>query len=310
MHIPDGMLSTPTLAVGWAAGAPVVAWAVRRVRRSVTDGRLVLMSVLAALVFALQMLNFPVAGGTSGHFAGGALAAIVLGPWPAVLIIAAVLAVQAFFFADGGVTALGANMVNMAIVAPFLGWWVYSAAVRISDSRAARIAGAFVAGWIACVAAALGAGLMVWASGSAPLIPVMGAMGFWHALIGVGEGLVTAGLVSYVHAVRPELMKADAEIMRPRGLVISLGATALVAAAVSFVASNSPDGLEHVAESLGFVTTSEPVWRLSPMADYAVPGLANETLAGVLAGIVGVMVTGILLYALLQTARRRRAGSA
>jgi cobalt/nickel transport system permease protein len=310
MHIPDGMLSTPTLAVGWAAGAPVVAWAVRRVRRSVTDGRLVLMSVLAALVFALQMLNFPVAGGTSGHFAGGALAAIVLGPWPAVLIIAAVLAVQAFFFADGGVTALGANMVNMAIVAPFLGWWVYSAAVRISDSRAARIAGAFVAGWIACVAAALGAGLMVWASGSAPLIPVMGAMGFWHALIGVGEGLVTAGLVSYVHAVRPELMKADAEIMRPRGLVISLGATALVAAAVSFVASNSPDGLEHVAESLGFVTTSEPVWRLSPMADYAVPGLANETLAGVLAGIVGVMVTGILLYALLQTARTRRAGSA
>jgi cobalt/nickel transport system permease protein len=305
MHIPDGMLSTPTLAVGWAAGAPVVAWAVRRVRRSVTDGRLVLMSVLAALVFALQMLNFPVAGGTSGHFAGGALAAIVLGPWPAVLIIAAVLAVQAFFFADGGVTALGANMVNMAIVAPFLGWWVYSAAVRISDSRAGRVAGSFVAGWLACVAAALGAGLMVWASGAAPFLPVMGAMGFWHALIGVGEGLVTAGLVAYVYAVRPELMKADAEVIRPRGLAISLGVVAVIAAGLSFLASSLPDGLESVAERLGFLSEPGPAWKLSPMPGYVVPGLGNETLAGILAGVVGAVVAGVLLYALLQAGRRR-----
>jgi cobalt/nickel transport system permease protein len=305
VHIPDGMLDAKTLAASWAGAAPAVAWAVRRARARVSDGRLVLMSVLAALVFALQMLNFPVAGGTSGHFAGGALAAIVLGPWPAVLIITAVLAVQAFFFADGGVTALGANILNMAVVAPLLGWWIYSAALRISDSRAGRVAGSFVAGWAACVAAALGAGLMVWASGSAPFIPVMGAMGFWHALIGIGEGLVTAGLVSYVQAVRPELMKADAETMRTRGLAISLGVVAVIAAALSFAASSSPDGLEHVAETLGFGTASEPVWRLSPMAGYAVPGLANETLAGVLAGIVGVAVTGVLLYAALQAARRR-----
>lgn len=306
MHIPDGMLDTKTVLAGWAAAAPTVAVAVGRVRRRMSDGRLVLMSVIAALIFALQMLNFPLAGGTSGHFAGGALAAVLLGPWPAVLVISAVLAVQAFFFADGGVTSLGANIVNMAIVAPLVGWWVYSLAVRVSDTRAGRVAGSFVAAWSACVAAALGAGLMVWASGAAPFAPVMGAMGFWHALIGIGEGLVTAGLVAYVYAVRPELMKADAEVMRPRGLAVSLGVVALIAAGLSLLASTAPDGLESVAGKLSFLAEAGPVWKLSPMAGYLVPGIDNEALAGALAGVVGVIVTGALLYAALRSARRDR----
>jgi cobalt/nickel transport system permease protein len=304
MHIPDGMLDTKTLVGGWVAAAPAVSVAVGRARRRMTDGRLVLMSVLAALIFALQMLNFPVAGGTSGHFAGGALAAILLGPWPAVLIMSSVLAIQAFFFADGGVTALGANIVNMAIVAPFIGWWVYSLAVRVSDTRAGRVAGSFAAGWLACVAAALGAGLMVWISGAAPLVAVVGAMGFWHALIGIGEGLVTAGLVSYVHSVRPELMKADTEIIRPRGLAVSLGVVAIVAAALSFLASSSPDGLEAVAKQLSF-GGSQSARTLAPMPGYLLPGVSNEALAGVLAGVVGVIIAGVGLFALLKSMRAK-----
>jgi cobalt/nickel transport system permease protein len=306
MHIPDGMLDTKTLVVGWAAAGSAVGWAVRQVRRRVSDSRLVLMSVLAAVIFALQMLNFPVAGGTSGHFAGGALAAILLGPYPAMLVISAVLMVQAFFFADGGVTALGANIVNMAIIAPLIGWWFYSLALRVSDSRAGRIAGSFAAAWLACVAAALGAGVMVWASGAAPFLPVMGAMGFWHALIGVGEGLVTAGLVAYVYAVRPELMKAGSEVMRPRGLALSLGVVALAAAGLSFLASSSPDGLESVAARFSFLNENAPVWQSSPMTGYVMPGVTNETLAGVLAGVAGVIVTGALLYALLRSTRSSR----
>jgi len=308
MHIPDGMLDTKTLVTGWAAAVPAVAVAVGRVRRRMTDGRLVLMSVLAALVFALQMINFPVAGGTSGHFAGGALVAVLLGPWPAVLIISAVLAVQAFFFADGGVTALGANIVNMAIVAPLVAWWIYSVALRVSDSRAGRVAGAFVAAWSAAVIASLGAGVMVWASGAAPLLPVLAAMGFWHAIIGVGEGLVTAGLVAYVYAVRPELMRADTEVMRPRGLAASLGAVAFATAGLSFFASTRPDGLEFVAGELSFLGTSGPAWKLSPLAGYVVPGMTNEGLAGVLAGVAGVIVVGVGLYAVLKSARARRSG--
>ena len=310
MHIPDGMLDTKAVAATWVVAIPVVGLATRKVREAASDGRLVLMAVLSGLIFALQMLNFPVAGGTSGHFAGGALAAILLGPWAAMLVLTSVLIVQALIFGDGGVTALGANMVNMAVVAPVVGWWIYSLAVRLSDTRAGRIVGAFTAAWTACVAAAVGAALMVWASGSALLVPVVGAMASWHAVIGVGEGLVTAGLVAYVFAVRPDLMRADAEVLRPRTLAISLGALAAAAAGGSFLASGSPDGLEHVASSLGFLTETPPVWSGGPLAGYLVPGMTNETLAGILAGLAGVLVAGAFVYAggraLLA---RRRAGS-
>lgn len=306
MHIPDALLDTKTVATGWAVGLPAVGWAVREVRRRMTDGRIVLMAVLAALVFALQMLNFYVTGGTTGHFAGGALAAILLGPWPAVIVITSVLVVQAFVFADGGVTALGANIVNMAVIAPFVGWWVYSAAVRIRGTRGGRVAGAFFAGWTACVAASLSAAVMLWASGRASLVAVAGAMGLWHAIIGVGEGLVTAGLVSYVFAVRPDLMKPDAEVMRTRGLAISLGVLALVAAGFSFLAAAAPDGLEYVARTLGFAQRSAPAFTASPLPDYMVPGVTNADLAGALAGIVGVAVTGALLFGVLRAMRGRR----
>lgn len=306
MHIPDGMLDTKTVASTWAAAVPALAWAVRDVRRRMTDGRLVLMSVMAALVFALQMLNFPVAGGTSGHFAGGALAAILLGPWPAVLVVTAVLFVQAFFFADGGVTALAANVLDMAIVAPFAGWWVYSLAVRVSDTRGGRTAGAFIAAWTACVAASLSAATLVWTSGAAPLLPVLGAMGFWHAIIGVGEGFVTAGLVAYVLAVRPDLVRGDARTMGARGLAVSLGATALAAAALSFLAYRRPDGLERVAAELSFLQRAEPLWTKSPLVGYTIPGITGDALAGILAGLVGLTVTGLLTYTALQASRRRR----
>jgi cobalt/nickel transport system permease protein len=306
VHIPDGMLDTKTVAATWVAAVPVIGWATRRVRAAMSDGRLVLMAVLSGLVFALQMLNFPVAGGTSGHFAGGALAAILLGPWAAILVMTSVLVVQALIFGDGGVTALGANIVNMAIVAPLVGWWIYSLAVRVSDTRAGRTAGAFVAGWAGCVAAAAGAALMIWASGSALLVPVLGAMSFWHALIGIGEGLVTAGLVAYVFAVRPDLMKADAEVLRPRTLATSLGLLALAAASASWLSSGSPDGLQRAASELGLASASGPVWTTRPLAGYLIPGMTNEALAGVLAGAAGVLVTGVLVYVAARSLLARR----
>ncbi|TLM76813.1 MAG: hypothetical protein FDZ70_06110, partial [Actinobacteria bacterium] len=247
MHIPDGMLDTKTWVTAAAGSAGLVGYAVRTVRRTMPRQRIVLMSLVAALVFALQMLNFPVAGGTSGHFAGGAAAAILLGPWPAVLVMTTVLLVQAFVFADGGISALGANVLTLGIVAPLAGWAVYRLAAGAAPGRARGFAASFGAAWCGSVAAALAAALLLWTSGRLPLLLGLGAMGFWHALTGIGEGLITAGLVAYVAAVRPDLIGAQQD--RPagevRGVAVGLGAAALVAAGLSFLASSAPDALEH-----------------------------------------------------------------
>lgn len=308
MHIPDGMLTTTTWVTAWAGSAAAVGLGVRRVRQTMSDSRLVLMAVLAALVFALQMLNFPVAGGTSGHFSGGAAAAIILGPWPAVLVMTAVLIVQALFFADGGVTALGANIITMGIIGPFAGWWLYTLVTRGAASHGRKTTAAFVAAWTGCFAAAVAAAAMLWISGRIPLAAGLGAMGFWHALIGVGEGLITAGLVSYLLGVRPDLLAGERQVQAAgtRGVAIALGAVALAAAGLSFLASARPDGLEFVyfEEGLG-AAFSEPALVQSPMPDYLLPGIANETLAGVLAGVVGLVLTGVLLYVGVKATRGR-----
>jgi cobalt/nickel transport system permease protein len=305
------MLEARTWIPAWLGSAGVLAYGIRRVRQMLSDGTIVMMAVMAALIFALQMLNFPVAGGTSGHFAGGAAAAIVLGLWPAVLVMAAVVTIQAVFFADGGITALGANMLTMAVVGPLVGWSVYRTVTRISTARATRVAGSFAAAWASCVVASLVAAVLLWLSGRAPLGPVLGAMGAWHALIGIGEGAITAGLVGYLLAVRPDLVAAtgpsptSAVDRRPRAIAWILGGLAFLAAGISFVASGSPDGLEFAYEHVG-AAFEELSLLSSPMPDYLVPGVSNETLAGVLAGIVGVIVTGVLAYALLTALRTRR----
>lgn len=307
MHIPDGMLEARTWVPAWIGSAGVLGYAARRVRTLVSEGAVVLMAVMAALIFALQMLNFPVAGGTSGHFAGGAAAAIVLGLWPAMLVMAAVVTIQALLFADGGITALGANMLTMAIVAPLIGRGIYVAGLKLSRSKGMRLGASFVAAWSSCVGAALTAGLMLWLSGRAPLGPVLGAMGFWHALIGIGEGAITAGLVGYLLAVRPDLLTDPIERAGHRPVrkgVIGLGVLAVAAASASFLASSHPDGLEHVYEQVG--TGFERFTLLEgPMPDYLIPGISNTTIAGVLAGIVGVVVTGALAYALFSRVRVR-----
>ena len=309
MHIPDGMLEARTWIPAWLGSAGVLAYGIRRIRQTLSDGTIVMMAVMAALIFALQMLNFPVAGGTSGHFAGGAAAAIVLGLWPAMLVVAAVLVVQALFFADGGITALGANMLTLAVIAPVVGWTVYRAVTRISESRPARLGAAFAAAWTSCVTAALTVAIMLWLSGRAPLAPALGAMGLWHALIGIGEGVITAGLVGYLLAVRPDLLERETRTPESAGVrtvALGLGVLALVAAGVSFVASSSPDGLEYAYEHVG--TAFEEFTLIgSPMPDYVMPGISNEMLAGILAGIAGVIVTAALAYALLSALRTRRA---
>jgi len=306
VHIPDGMLEARTWIPAWLGSAGVLAWALRRLKQTLSEGGIVLMAVMAALIFALQMLNFPVAGGTSGHFAGGAAAAIVLGLWPAMAVMAAVVTIQAVFFADGGITALGANLLTMAIVGPLVGAVLHRAVSRLSEARPVRLAAAFSAAWTACVASALVAGVLLWLSGRAPLGTALLAMGGWHALIGIGEGAITAGLVGYLLAVRPDLLASQTSADRTavRGAAIGLGALALAAVGLSFFASSDPDGLEYAYERIG--TAFEPFSVLtSPLSDYVVPGVSNDALAGILAGLVGALVAGMLAWSLLRTLRAK-----
>jgi cobalt/nickel transport system permease protein len=272
--------------------------------------RIVLMAVMAALVFALQMLNFPVAGGTSGHFGGGAAAAIMLGPWPAVIVLTTVLMIQALIFADGGVLAMGANILNLAVIAPFVGYALFRAIRKTGSSVGRLTLAAFAAAWAAVFVSSLAAALEIWLSGHAPLVLVAGAMGFWHALIGIGEGLITAGLVAYVYSKRPDLVLGETAARNGegfRGVVIGLAVLAIAAAGVSFLASGSPDGLEFVYFEEGIGRTFEEMQLVSsPIPDYAIPGVSNESLATALAGIAGVIITGAFLWAAGSTARRKR----
>jgi cobalt/nickel transport system permease protein len=207
MHIPDGFLSTATSIATWAASTGGVAYAVHRANKELQERHVPLIGVTAAFVFAAQMMNFPVAGGTSGHLLGGALVAILLGPWAGMLALTSVLAVQALLFQDGGLLALGANVFNMAILGVLLGWGVYTGLKRLLGNKTwATMVSGFAAAWASVVVASLATAVELAVSGASPLGVALPAMGGVHALIGIGEGLITVGVLAFLRATRPDLL--------------------------------------------------------------------------------------------------------
>lgn len=208
MHIPDGFVSMPVAVAGIAVAAGSVAYAVKATNKKMGEKQIPMMGVLAAFIFAAQMLNFPIAGGTSGHLIGAALAAILVGPWAGVLIMTCVLAVQSLIFQDGGLLALGANIVNMGVVACFVGYYVYLGLASLFSKRKLGImVGSGVAAWLTVVAASVACALELAVSGIVPLGVALPAMAGVHALIGIGEGLITAAVLSLVLAVRADLLE-------------------------------------------------------------------------------------------------------
>lgn len=207
MHIPDGFISTGTAVVTYAAAAGGIGYALRRVNRELDERQVPLLGVTAAFLFAAQMMNFPVAGGTSGHLLGGALAAILLGPWAGAIVLTAVVAVQALLFQDGGLLALGANVLNMALIGVLVGWLTYSGLKRLLGQRPwANLAAGFAAAWLSVVIASVAASVELAVSGIWPLGVALPAMGLVHALIGLGEGLITVGVLAFLQATRPDLL--------------------------------------------------------------------------------------------------------
>jgi cobalt/nickel transport system permease protein len=308
LHIPDGFLTPAVAVIGWGIAILVVTLALRQTRRQLDDRMVPMMGVLAAFIFAAQAVNFPVAAGTSGHLIGAALAAMIMGPWAATLILTAVIAIQALIFQDGGLVVMGWNIVNMGAIAAFSGFFAFRLARRMGgESRTAVLAAAFAGGWVAVVLSALATAIELAASGTSPLALAVAAMTSVHALIGIGEGAVTAAAVGLLLATRPELVKAGAAApgRRMATLVLIGLSAALLVAAFAPLASPSPDGLESVAANQGFLDLGQAApFRLLP--GYTVVAISNPALATIAAVMLGTLVVfvGAVLVGRLATRRK------
>jgi cobalt/nickel transport system permease protein len=218
MHIPDGFIDGPTSLVAGLVAIAVVAWALRMTKRGLDDREVPIVGLVAAFVFAAQMINFPVANGTSGHLLGAVLAAVLVGPYAGALAVTVVLIVQALLFADGGLSALGLNVVNMALVGAFGGYAVFLLVRRLAGRSTASVAtAAGVAAFTAPVLAAIAFTLeyAVGGNDAVSVRAVAASMIGVHVLIGIGEGLITAVAVGAVMATRPDLVHGARTVVRP-----------------------------------------------------------------------------------------------
>lgn len=337
MHIPDGFLDARTALTTAGASLGALAYAGRRTGREMGERTVPLLGVTAAFIFAAQMLNFPVAAGTSGHFLGAAFAAIVMGPWAAAVVMAVVVTVQAVGMADGGITALGANVLNMGIVAVFAAYGAHRMLRAILPATVTwYLAGVAAAAWLSVVAAAAATSVELGASGTVPLRLVLPAMTSVHMIIGIGEALITTTVLGTILASRPDLVKygprrgsspggapsapPETGSRRPAGgrraartwsfLAAGLVVAAALAVLVSPFASRAPDGLERVAADQGFADAGgRTVWSLSPLSDYSFPGFADVRLGTAVAGLAGVLIMFGLILGLGRALGGRRSAA-
>ena len=208
LHAPDGFFSTPIAVVFWVISAAAIAVSLRKAGAQLDERAVPLMGVMAAFIFAAQMFNFQVAGGTSGHLLGGVLGAILLGPYAGTIVMACVVGVQAIVFQDGGLVVLGVNIFNMGVVGTFGGYWLYrTIAAALGGEEKGRLPAAAVAAWSAVVVAAIICAFQLAASDTTSLGAALVAMVGWHMLIGAGEALITVGALSFIAASRADLLK-------------------------------------------------------------------------------------------------------
>lgn len=306
MHIPDGFLSVAVAVVMWVVSIVLIGYSLRMVGQDLGERQVPEMGVLAAVIFAGQMLNFPVAGGTSGHLIGAALATILLGPWAAIIIMTCVVSIQALIFQDGGILALGANIFFMGVVATTVAYFVYRTVQRFSGGKPWGIfVGGFLAAWLSVVVTSIGVALALGLSGTSPINIALPAMAGVHVLIGIGEGLITAGALAFLYATRRELVTSQDSKPLSRTVWVFGLAIALGLALLSPLASSSPDGLEWVAEQTGFLEHAlDAPYQLIP--DYTFPGVNSPEAATILAGVVGTLLVGGVAF-IIARARKGRA---
>ena len=299
LHIPDGFLNIAVSILFWVITLIVLSVAVRRTEH-LDEKQVPLMGVMAAFIFAAQMINVPGAGGTSGPLLGGALAAIMLGPWAGMRVMTAVVAVQGLLFQDGGLLVMGANIFNMGLLTAAIGFGLYKAAE--GRTRVVKLGAAGLGAWLSVMAGALFASLQLWLSGTARLDIVLPAMLGVHALIGLGEALITVAALAFISKTRPDLIEeSESSTHGGRGWIWVGGLVSLLVVFLSPFASANPDGLERVAINAGFISTGADA-PYSILPDYTLPFLGETGLSTIFAGILGILIVGALMILL---ARRR-----
>ncbi|MFK4224148.1 energy-coupling factor ABC transporter permease [Streptomyces sp. NPDC019890] len=344
MHVPDGFINAPVSVAAGAVAAGAVAVSIRGARRELGgtshaaghggENTAPLAGLVAAFIFAVQMLNFPVAAGTSGHLLGGALAAILVGPYTGVLCISVVLLMQGILFADGGLTALGVNITVMGVVTVVVSYALFRGLVTVLPRKRRSVTVASFAAALVSVPAAATVFTAIYAIGGTTDVPVgkvLTAMVGVHVLIGIGEAAITMLTVGAVIAVRPDLVHGARGLAAPLKLRVggelvdapaaapvaarslrAVWATGLVTALVlagfvSYYASASPDGLEKVAADKGIDKKVEDhAAKDSPLADYGVKDIADARISGGLAGVIGVGVTVAAGTGIFWSVRRRQ----
>ncbi len=293
MHVPDGFINAQ-VSIGSGIVSFATLWAyVKNAKNLVADKLIALTGMMSALIFVLQMINFPIAAGTSGHLLGGALAVIVLGPHLGIICISIVVVIQSLLFADGGLSALGINVFNMAIVTSLVGWLVITSWKKLfGEANVSIISGSIVAGLLSVIFSSI-AFVFEYALGgtvAVPLSSVLLAMLSTHLLIGLGEGIITALIVSLLLRVRSDLVyiKTNEYISNNTSSIYGLFILLLLCfTLITPYASSSPDGLESVAENFGFLETDGLVLFLN---DYGISGLNNSFLSTIISAVLGIVV--------------------
>ena len=301
LHVPDGFLSLPISLVTWVLTLIILFFAVRNAQEAFDERLVPLAGIMAAFIFAGQMLNFPVAGGTSGHVVGAALAMIVVGPWVGLLAMTAVIGLQALIFQDGGLVVMGANILIMGIVPGFVGYGLYR--LVANRSRGIKMGVTAVAAWLSVMVAALVTALLLGFSQTTSLSVAIPAMLGVHALIGVGEALITVAALSFIMQTRPQLLQKERVSGSGQWVIAGL-MLALVVVFFAPFASGSPDGLEWVAEQTGFIDSAlDAPYKLLP--DYTIPGLGETDLSTIMAGVIGALVVAGITVGVGRLLKRR-----
>lgn len=303
MHIPDGFLNARTAVVTAGLAVAGLGVALRQGRLHLPSRKVPLLGLAAAFVFAAQMINFPVVAGTSGHLVAGVLVAALLGPSAAVIVISSVLIVQCLMFADGGISALGANVLNMALIGAVGGWMIYHVVASAFKGLFGQVLAAVFAAWCSTILASIACAGELAVSGTTSWSAALPAMVGVHMLIGIGEGLMTGLVLVGIARVRPELLQpVRVGGARSYGPVIAYGGLIALGLALfaSPFASKWPDGLDKTAEMLGFASRASDPIMPAPVPGYEMPGVHWGALGTSLAGALGTVAVFVLAWVLAR----------
>lgn len=309
MHIPDGLLSPAVCATTGLVAAAGLGYGLHRLNREHAERTTVLMGVMASFVFAAQMVNFPVGPGVSGHLIGGALAAVMLGPWAGAVVLAVVLVAQCLAFGDGGITALGANFLNLGLIGAVGGHAIYAPLARLLGGRKGVLIAAMVAAWFSVILASAALALEIAASGRLSELPrALAWLTLVHAAIGLGEAIITGLILRFVLLTRPDFIPGREGTAPTRGArlgqvaLAGLGIGLAIAVFLSPLASSSPDGLEFVGAKLGLEGAAAAPVLDAPILDYELPGVPKHLgLATAAAGFIGTLLVFAVGIALARS---------